>query len=350
MDTIYETAKVEGAEVALAKLEERDPGYYNRHAKKLEPDLENLYDRHRRNNPEVYSPYNREDFAWTDKMLLYERFVNAWRAGVFNLPSWVFLGPSNTGKSAWIRYIFRKEILRGEALIINTLEGLEGIRPGKTKLILIEDPTFDHKGTLRLSTGVLEALLSTDQQRDIRVLYKIIRKPPNIPVIIVGNPENLPVELAGDKDITGVLGNKKGERKDKYTYSKDSAEVFEANLQEPRSDINVIREQEKTGCVIPTWDKGIPKSVIKRRIIFWITDKLLKDEAVEHYRQQANALLNPLDYDENKRYNLHTQVSRLETLKRHLSKHGGCWDTIRKPKKNWRDLEPWLPNGAKNPR
>ena len=100
MDTIYRTAKIEGPEVALKLLEERDEGYYDRNFKKLEPDLERLHQRYVQNNPQIYSPYKREDFNWTEEMLLFEKFVKAWRAGVLRLPSWAFLGLSNTGKSA----------------------------------------------------------------------------------------------------------------------------------------------------------------------------------------------------------------------------------------------------------
>lgn len=325
MDTVYRTAKTEGPEAALKVLEDRDEGYYDRHYKKLEPDFEKLHQRYLQNNPRVYSPYKREDFNWTEEMILFERCVKAWRAGVCNLPSFVFLGPSNTGKSAWLRYVFREELRSGKALVISTLEGLERFRTGKTTLIFMEDPAFDRRGTLGLSTGVLEALLSTDQQRDIRVLYKIISKPPNVPVIIVGNPENLPVELGGNKDITGVLGEAK-KKGGGYAESMDPAEIAEANSRVSRSNIDIIRAQKRrTGKAVPTWDRDIPKSVIKRRLIFWITDNLLKKESVERYARQADALMNPLEHDESRRYDLSYHVKRLPELKNYLHTHGG-WE------------------------
>lgn len=62
MDTIYDAAETKGATVALRKLKEKDKSYYSRHYKRLKPELELLRRAYVNENPEVYSPYTRNDF------------------------------------------------------------------------------------------------------------------------------------------------------------------------------------------------------------------------------------------------------------------------------------------------
>lgn len=226
-----------------------------------------------------------------------------------NLPSMVFLGPSNTGKSAALRFLLRKYILRGEVLLMNSLEGLEGFRHGKHRLILMEDPVFSHGGSLRVTTDVLEALISVDQQRDMRVMYKFIQKPVNIPVVITGNPDKMPVELGGTDDITGILTRPKKKR--------DTEEDPAETAPEPRVDLEDVQFEIEAG--IHKFDKNIPASIIKRRFIFYITQPVLKPEAAAHYSRQKEALMNPLQENNKKRYDLEAHMEKLPDMKRLLS-------------------------------
>ena len=309
MDSVYKTAEIEGPDKALDKLREENESYFYRVRTKLKPELEELHRAWALDNPKLYMPYKEGDFDWPQCLINLRVALEGWDKGLMNLPSMVFLGPSNTGKSAAIKFILRKYILRGEVLIINSIEGLEGFRHGKHRLILMEDPVFGAGGSLRVTTDVLEALLSVDQQRDMRVMYKYIQKPVNIPVIISGNPEKTPVELGGTDDITGILR--------RFKSKKDKDGDSEETVPESRVDLDNVEFEVEAG--IHRFDENIPASIIKRRFIFYLNQPVLKPEAAAHYARQKEALMNPLQKNGKKRYDLEAHMEKLPEMKRLLS-------------------------------
>lgn len=305
MDAVYRTAEREGADAALDKLREENATYFFRIRAKLRPELEELHKAYMMDHPKLYMPYKETDFDWTEPLVNLRIALIGWEKGLVNLPSMVFLGRSNTGKSAAIRFILKKYILSGQVLMINSIEGLEGFRHGRHKLILMEDPAFFQGGSLTTTVDVLEALLSVDQQRDIRVLYKTVQKPVNIPVIITGNPEKMPEELGGEhRTSLGGLG----------TPRKPTEE--EPNP-DRRVDLDTIEASIERGDL--PFDKDVPLSIIKRRFVYYITRPILKPEAAAHYARQKEALINPLQKREQERYDLEAHMKDIPELKRLIS-------------------------------
>lgn len=191
MDTVYETAKKEGAWVALRKLGERDQDFFNKNVKRLKPILEYLHKSDLIYNPRVDIPHSYHDFNWPQCLLDFKVSLELWRIRKIRLFSHIFLRDCDTGQEHALRFLLKHEILKGEVVLTNCISGIKDIRLGETKLILMEDPVFPDE---KITIDTFKSLVRTDTPRDIRIGRKWVQKPPNIPVIITGTFNNLLID------------------------------------------------------------------------------------------------------------------------------------------------------------
>lgn len=123
----------------------------------------------------IKSNYKIEDFKVNDRLATWIKSKEK--------PTLLLVGPSGAGKTQFILSLAEK--LNWQMLVINHLEGLKQLA-SEHDAIFFDDFTFS-----KIEEEQLLALIDTEYQKDIRILYKSIRKDPGLAQVFAINPTAL---------------------------------------------------------------------------------------------------------------------------------------------------------------